>query len=183
MRRKSRVTQTYRTRTRLASPPNCGMSLSCARCDSFRTRPGLGLGGNSALYLVRHATSKLLLVGYYECKKLMYVAKVRSGFTPASRASVFKRFRGLETDRCPFKNLPESHKGRWGEGLTAEDLKKCRWLKPRLIAVVEYLEWTAANHLRHSKFSETTGAGLSVEARGRRGRRGEAGAWPTRRRN
>ena len=93
-----------------------------------------------------------LLVGYHEGRKLMYVAKVRAGFTPALRESVFKRFRGLETDRCPFRNLPESHRGRWGEGLTAEDMAKCRWLKPRLIAVVEYLEWTAANHLRHSKF-------------------------------
>lgn len=57
-----------------------------------------------------------LLVGYREGRKLMYVAKVRAGFTPASRESVFKRFRGLETDRCPFGNLPESHRGRWGEG-------------------------------------------------------------------
>ena len=95
-----------------------------------------------------------LLVGYYEGRKLMYVAKVRGGFTPALRDSVFRRFRGLESDRCPFKNLPESHKGRWGEGVTAEDMKKCRWLKPRLVAVVEYLEWTAANHLRHSKFQK-----------------------------
>jgi ATP-dependent DNA ligase len=99
-----------------------------------------------------------LLVGYYKGRKLMYAAKVRAGFTPASRASVFKRFHGIETDRCPFSNLPESHKGRWGEGLTAEDMKKCRWLKPRLIAVVEYLEWTAAIHLRHSKFRNLSGA-------------------------
>ena len=95
-----------------------------------------------------------LLVGYREGRKLKYVAKVRAGFTPALRDSVFKRFGGLEADRCPFENLPESQRGRWGEGLTAEDIEKCRWLKPRLTAVVEYLEWTAANHLRHSKFQK-----------------------------
>ncbi len=95
-----------------------------------------------------------LLVGYRESRKLIYVAKVRAGFTPALRESVFKRFHGLETDRCPFGNLPESHKGRWGEGLTAEDMKACRWLKARLIAVIEYLEWTAADHLRHTKFQK-----------------------------
>ena len=55
-----------------------------------------------------------LLVGYRKSRKLVYVAKVRAGFTPASRDSVFKRFRGLETDRCPFTNLPESHKGSLG---------------------------------------------------------------------
>ena len=39
-----------------------------------------------------------------------------------------------------------------GEGLTAEDMGKCRWLQPRLVAVIEFAEWTPANHLRHSKF-------------------------------
>ncbi len=95
-----------------------------------------------------------LLVGYRESRKLLYVAKVRAGFTPALRDAVFKRFRGLEVDRCPFRNLPESHKCQWDEGLTAEDMKKCRWLKPRLVAAIEYLEWTGANHLRHSKFQK-----------------------------
>jgi ATP-dependent DNA ligase len=45
-----------------------------------------------------------ILVGYYEGRKLMFVAKVRAGFTPASRDAVFKQFRGLEADTCPFKN-------------------------------------------------------------------------------
>ena len=60
--------------------------------------------------------------------------------------------RGLPIPKCPFRNLPESGKGRWGEGLTAEDMKRCRWLKPQLVAVIEFLEWTLDNHLRHPKF-------------------------------
>jgi bifunctional non-homologous end joining protein LigD len=80
------------------------------------------------------------------------VAKVRNGFTPASRAAVAGQFRGLETDRCPFANLPETRRWQWGEGLTAEEMENCRWLKPRLIATIEYLEWTAVNHLRHARF-------------------------------
>jgi ATP-dependent DNA ligase len=40
-----------------------------------------------------------------------------------------------------------------GEGLTAEEMENCRWLKPRLVATIEYLEWTAANHLRHARFA------------------------------
>ncbi|MGO9607827.1 MAG: hypothetical protein ACLQAT_31245 [Candidatus Binataceae bacterium] len=51
-----------------------------------------------------------LLVGNYEGRKLTYVAKVRAGLTPALRESVFQRFRGLETKRSPFRNLPESHR-------------------------------------------------------------------------
>ena len=70
----------------------------------------------------------------------------------ASREALFKRFRGLERAGCPFQNLPESRKGRWGEGLTAEDMSKCRWLEPRLVAAIEFAEWTPANHLRHPKF-------------------------------
>jgi len=53
---------------------------------------------------------------------------------------------------CPFRNLPESRKGRWGEGLTAEEMKRCRWLKPQMVAAIEFLEWTHDNHLRHPKF-------------------------------
>jgi bifunctional non-homologous end joining protein LigD len=71
---------------------------------------------------------------------------------PASREALFKRFRGLARASCPFQNLPESKKGRWGEGLTAEDMGKYRWLQPRLVAVIEFVEWTPASHLRHSKF-------------------------------
>ena len=39
-----------------------------------------------------------IVVGYYEGKQLLYVARVRNGFTPASREALFKRFRGLERE-------------------------------------------------------------------------------------
>jgi len=29
---------------------------------------------------------------------------------------------------------------------------ECRWLKPQLVAQIEYPDWTDVNHLRHSKF-------------------------------
>jgi DNA ligase D-like protein (predicted ligase) len=78
-----------------------------------------------------------ILVGYYEGGKLIYVAKVRAGFTPAVRDVVFKRLRGFESNRCPFGNLPEARRGQWGEGLTVEQMEKCRWLKPRLVVTVD----------------------------------------------
>ena len=93
-----------------------------------------------------------IVVGYYESDQLIYVARIRNGFTPASRVALFKHFRGLERSSCPFQNLPESRKGRWGEGLTADDMKKCQWLEPQLVAAIEFTEWTSANHLRHPKF-------------------------------
>jgi bifunctional non-homologous end joining protein LigD len=94
-----------------------------------------------------------LIVGYYRGKDLVYVARVRNGFIPASHRQVFERIRILISSKMPFVNLPEKHKSRWGEGLTAEDMKKCVWVRPNLVAVVEFLEWTGADRLRHSKFA------------------------------
>ena len=103
-------------------------------------------------YLPGSATFDSLLVGYYKGHDLMYASRIRNGFTPPSRRALFSNFKKVSISKSPFRNLPESGKGRWGEGLTAEDMKKCRWLKPQLVAEVEFLEWTLDNHLRHPKF-------------------------------
>jgi ATP-dependent DNA ligase len=95
-----------------------------------------------------------LIFGYYEGDDLIYVARTRNGFTPASREKLFKQFRQLETAECPFANLPEKKSGRWGFGLTAAKMNECRWLKPRLVGQFEFAEWTPENHLRHSRFVE-----------------------------
>jgi ATP-dependent DNA ligase len=94
-----------------------------------------------------------IIVGYYRGDDLVYVARVRNGFVPASRRQVFGRLQYLKAPACPFLNLPEMRRSRWGEGLTAEDMKKCIWLQPELVARIEFLEWTESDHLRHSKFA------------------------------
>ena len=93
-----------------------------------------------------------LIFGYYEGDRLIYAARTRNGFTPASREQLQKQFKGLETNECPFANLPEKLVGRWGVGLTAAKMKECRWLRPVLVGQFEFLEWTADGHLRHSRF-------------------------------
>ena len=77
---------------------------------------------------------------------------MRNGFVLASRRKVFGKLKNLEEPNCPFVNLPEKHRSRWGEGLTAEDTKKCVRLRPELVAQIDFLEWTESYHLRHSKF-------------------------------
>ena len=94
-----------------------------------------------------------IIVGYYRDDELIYVARTRNGFVPASRQRVFEKLRPLVTPECPFVNLPETHKARWGEALTAEKMKKCVWVRPEVVAQIEFLEWTDADHLRHSKFA------------------------------
>jgi len=93
-----------------------------------------------------------LIFGYYEGDKLLYAGRTRNGFTPASRAELYQRFRPLEVPECPFVNLPEPRDGRWGQGLTAEKMKGCRWLRPMLVGQFEFAEWTPDAHLRHSRF-------------------------------
>jgi DNA ligase D-like protein (predicted ligase) len=103
-------------------------------------------------YTVGGATFDSLVFGYYEGSTLLYVSRTRNGFTPRVREDLLKQFRGLEIPACPFANLPEPRSGRWGQGLTAEKMKECRWLKPVLVGQFEFVEWTPDNHLRHSRF-------------------------------
>jgi bifunctional non-homologous end joining protein LigD len=97
-------------------------------------------------------TFQSLLLGYYDGDKLVFAGKVRQGFNPSSRATLMKQFQPLLADRCPFSNLPSSKKGHFGEGVTAEDMPKLRWLKPKLVAQVAFTEWTTYGLLRHATF-------------------------------
>ena len=93
-----------------------------------------------------------LVVGFYRGKDLIYAARVRAGLVPATRREVFERLKSLKAPKCPFANLPELSAGRWGQGLTAEKMKECIWVRPDLVARIQFLEWTGADHLRHTKF-------------------------------
>jgi DNA ligase D-like protein (predicted ligase) len=95
-----------------------------------------------------------LVLGRYEGDRLVYVARTRVGFTPASRERLMAKLRPLEIAKCPFANLPEARGGRWGEGLTAEKMKECVWVRPELLAEVEFVEWTPDGHLRHARFAD-----------------------------
>jgi DNA ligase D-like protein (predicted ligase) len=93
-----------------------------------------------------------LIIGFYRDKEFVYAARVRAGFVPATRREVFAQIKDLKTEQCPFANLPETGAGRWGQGLTAEKMKECVWLQPEAVARFDFLEWTGADHLRHTKF-------------------------------
>ena len=93
-----------------------------------------------------------LLVGYYEGRDLIFIAKIRNGFTPALRREIARNFARLRTSVCPFANLPEPASARRGEAITKEVMPKLQWLRPKLVAQIEFTEWTKGNHLRHSRF-------------------------------
>jgi DNA ligase D-like protein (predicted ligase) len=114
-------------------------------------------------YTIGTRTFDALIFGYYAGDRLIYVARTRNGFTPAMREQLFRKFQGLATAECPFANLPEAKSGRWGQGLTKAKMADCRWLKPVLVAQIEFLEWTSDNHLRHTRF---VGLREDIPARG-----------------
>lgn len=93
-----------------------------------------------------------LLVGYFEGKRLRFAAKVRAGFTPRSRREAHARLTPIHAPNCPFADLPSSRSAHWGGGVTAEQMKEIRWVKPVLLAQVRFVEWTAEGHLRHAAF-------------------------------
>jgi DNA ligase D-like protein (predicted ligase) len=93
-----------------------------------------------------------LLVGVYENKQLIFVAKVKNGFMPRNREEIFPALKKLRAAHCSFKNLPEKRASRWGESLTAEKMKEYRWVKPMLVCQVAFVQWTDAGHLRHCTF-------------------------------
>jgi bifunctional non-homologous end joining protein LigD len=94
-----------------------------------------------------------LLAGYYQKDKLLFIGKIKNGFVSRTRREIAARFKGLETDLCPFANLPEKKGARPGEALTVEAMKKCRWLEPKLLAQIEFADWTEADRLRDAKFA------------------------------
>ncbi len=93
-----------------------------------------------------------LIVGYFDGQKLVYAGKVKNGFTPQSKHAIMAASLKLRTSQTPFADLPIGRGGRWGEGLTEEDVKRIVWLRPRLVVQVEFVEWTHRQMLRHPRF-------------------------------
>ena len=93
-----------------------------------------------------------LLVGYHDDTGLRFAGKVRAGFVPYLRREVAKVLKPLHTDDCPFIDLPNSKSSRWGGGVTADEMREMQWVKPKLVAQIRFVEWTAEGRLRHAAF-------------------------------
>jgi bifunctional non-homologous end joining protein LigD len=82
-----------------------------------------------------------LLVGYYEASRLIFSGKVGTGFTRNSSLDLRKRLGSIAQSGCPFDPPPEGALAR-----------SARWVKPTLIAEVEFTEWTGDGKIRHPSF-------------------------------
>jgi bifunctional non-homologous end joining protein LigD len=88
-----------------------------------------------------------VLVGYYEGERLIFAAKVGTGFDTKRLKSLYDHFQKIRIDKAPFANLPER-----GGVVTASQMRFCKWVKPELICQVRFTEWTSDHHLRQPVF-------------------------------
>ncbi len=83
-----------------------------------------------------------LILGVYEkagrvtSKKLRYVGDVGTGFTGNELDRLWRLIEPLRTDESPFAAPPKT-------------LGKPHWVKPKLVAQVQFGEWTDEGRLRH----------------------------------
>lgn len=82
-----------------------------------------------------------LVLGVYDNGVLHPVGRVGTGFTGAVAESLFKRLDRMRVSSSPF-----------GVKLSAEDARDVRFVRPDLVAEVEFRAWTADGHLRHASF-------------------------------
>lgn len=93
-----------------------------------------------------------LLVGVYERKVLRFSGKVRAGFVRHTRGMMAKKLAPLVQDRCPFPDLPDAKKSRWGSGVMADEMREMRWVRPQVVVQIRFVEWTEDGRLRHAAF-------------------------------
>jgi bifunctional non-homologous end joining protein LigD len=79
-----------------------------------------------------------LLVGYHEDGRLVYASKVGTGFTEATLARLAGLMRPLERETSPFD--------------VGHPPGRPHYVEPRLVAEVEFSEWTRGRELRAPSF-------------------------------
>jgi bifunctional non-homologous end joining protein LigD len=90
-----------------------------------------------------------LILGYYRKKRLIFAGRVGTGFNEKSLREIYRKLKPLESD-VPLIEEVREPSGRWRpKGWKASDT---RWVKPRLVAQVQFTEWTDDGLLRHPSF-------------------------------
>ncbi|MEP6603461.1 MAG: non-homologous end-joining DNA ligase [Spartobacteria bacterium] len=96
-----------------------------------------------------------VLVGYYEKKKgkrLLFAGKVGTGFDSKTLSILHKKFREKERTDCPFADLPSKQGGKWVQGVTPAEMRRCTWINPIYVAQTKFAEWTRDAKLRQPVF-------------------------------
>ncbi len=89
---------------------------------------------------VKHAAGALVL-GYYESKRLVYAGRVGTGFSRRTSGEIWGTLQSMRVETAPFS-----------KPLTPEQAKGVNWVRPKLVAQVEYRAWTGDGLLRQATF-------------------------------
>ena len=89
----------------------------------------------------------LLLAVHDEGGELVYVGNVGTGWSAATAAALKTRLKKIEVDVSPFGSKP-LHRHRWA----VREPSAQHWVKPTLVAEVEFSDWTPDSQVRHAKF-------------------------------
>lgn len=81
-----------------------------------------------------------LILGTYENGQLIYRGRVGTGFTEAMRKSILAQLEKRALDKPAFVSVPR------------DIARRARWVKPELVAEVNYSEVTPDGSLRHPSF-------------------------------
>jgi bifunctional non-homologous end joining protein LigD len=82
-----------------------------------------------------------LVMGYYEEDQLIHAGRVGTGYSNAAAQELFTLLQPLAVAKSPF-----------AEKLTAEERRDVHYVRPEVVAEVEFRGWTADAHLRHAAF-------------------------------
>ena len=98
------------------------------------------IGGFTPSSTSRRAIGSLVL-GAFEDGELRHVGRVGTGFSVKVAEDLLNRLEPLEQKASPF-----------ADRLTADEARQVRYVKPELVAEIEFRAWTADRHLRHAAF-------------------------------
>ena len=82
-----------------------------------------------------------LLIGVNQDGYLRFAGKVGTGFTSDVLTELHRRLKALARKDCPFSPKPTGSLGR-----------TAHWVRPELVAEVEFTEWTEDGKIRHPSF-------------------------------
>jgi bifunctional non-homologous end joining protein LigD len=99
-------------------------------------------------YTTTNGAFRSLIAGVNRDGQLTAVGRVGTGFGRETVARLLPKLKALETDASPFAEAPKTGAGRWG----ARNLGDVHWLRPELVAEIEYAGFTADGLLRQAAF-------------------------------
>jgi bifunctional non-homologous end joining protein LigD len=106
-----------------------------------KSRQEFVIGGYTAPSGARAHLGALLIGEHGPGGELRYAGKVGTGFTAQSLAELHGKLRALERRESPFDPAPRGAEARG-----------VRWVRPELVAEVEYTERTRGGRVRHPSF-------------------------------